>query len=338
MKINRNYLTLIYKHVLRQFLAWRSDLWFIALAVVLVVTVMLPRLAITIPAGNVGVEWRRFGNGTETGPPHKEGMVLIRPWNQIIFYDTRVQVNQEKVKTLSADGLSVEVELVWQYHLVPEAAGLVHKTLGQDYGPKIIGQVVTSIVRSQMAAYRSEDMHSAERLNFEKNVGIQASKALSELQAVRYLPEFIAIQNNWVVLENVLIKEVKFPEGVQEAYVRKNTARALVDEYTFKIAVEQKEVERKRTEALGIRGFQEIVNTGLSDSYLKWRGIDATLQLSQSNNAKVVVIGGGGNGMPLILNTNSDDVKNNNSPVIQNNKTSSSAESNTKASPKINNK
>ena len=338
MKLNKDFFPSIYKHVSRQFLAWRSDFWFIGLAVALVFTVMLPMLAITIPAGNVGVEWRRFSNGTDTGPPHREGMVLIRPWNQIIFYDTRVQVNQDTVKTLSADGLSVEVELAWQYHLVPEAAGLVHKVLGQDYGKKIIGQVVTSIVRSQMAAYNSEDMHSAERLNFEKNVGIQASKALSELQAVRYLPEFIAIQNNWVVLENVLIKAVKFPDGVQEAYVRKNTARALVDEYTFKIAVEQKEVERKRTEALGIRGFQEIVNTGLSDSYLKWRGIDATLQLSQSNNAKVVVIGGGGNGMPLILNTNSDDAKNINSPVFQNNKTNSSTESNTKKNAKTNNK
>jgi hypothetical protein len=64
---------------------------------------------------------------------------------------------------------------------------------------------------------------------------------------------------------------------------------------------------------LGIRGFQEIVSTGLSDSYLKWRGIDATLQLSQSNNAKIVVIGGGSSGMPLILNTNSEEIKNTNS-------------------------
>src|SRR5262249_45355396 len=36
-------------------------------------------------------------------------------------------------------------------------------------------------------------------------------------------------------------------------------------------------------------------------SYLRWRGIEATLQLSQSTNAKVVVIGSGKDGLPIIL-------------------------------------
>jgi hypothetical protein len=34
---------------------------------------------------------------------------------------------------------------------------------------------------------------------------------------------------------------------------------------------------------------------------LRWRGIEATLQLSQSTNAKVVVIGSGKDGLPIIL-------------------------------------
>jgi len=307
------------KHFFRQFLAWRNDIWFIALAIIFVFTLLLPIIVVTIPPGNVGVEWRRFQDGTRTGPAYGEGIVLIQPWNQMYLYDTRVKVSEEKVGTLSGDGLSVEVDLAWAYHLVPDAAGIVHKHLGPDYGDKIISRVVSSVVRTQMSAYRSEDLHSGERINFEKNVSIEASKALNNLEAIRNLPEF---KNNpdykWVVLEAVLFKDIKFPEGVREAYVRKNTARALVDEYNFKIAAEQKEVERKRTEALGIRGFQEIVSTGLSDSYLKWRGIDATLQLSQSNNAKVVVIGGGSSGMPLILNTNSEEIKNTNSSKSKN--------------------
>src|SRR4029453_17566003 len=36
-------------------------------------------------------------------------------------------------------------------------------------------------------------------------------------------------------------------------------------------------------------------------SYLRWRGIEATLQLSQSTNSKVVVIGSGKDGLPIIL-------------------------------------
>jgi hypothetical protein len=76
-----------------------------------------------------------------------------------------------------------------------------------------------------------------------------------------------------------------------------------VEEFDFKIQAEQKEVERKRIEALGIRNFQDIVSSGLSDSYLAWKGISATLELAKSPNAKVVMFGSGRNGLPVILNT-----------------------------------
>ena len=38
---------------------------------------------------------------------------------------------------------------------------------------------------------------------------------------------------------------------------------------------------------------------GVSDSYLHWPGIEATLQLSQSTNAKVVIIGSVKDGLPV---------------------------------------
>src|SRR5262249_3177391 len=63
----------------------------------------------------------------------------------------------------------------------------------------------------------------------------------------------------------------------------------------------RKESERKKVEAEGIGEFQTIVSQGISDSYLRWRGIEATLQLSQSTNSKVVIIGGGKDGVPIIL-------------------------------------
>jgi hypothetical protein len=43
------------------------------------------------------------------------------------------------------------------------------------------------------------------------------------------------------------------------------------------------------------------VSQGISDSYLRWRGIEATLQLAQSNNSKIVIVGGGKDGLPIIL-------------------------------------
>src|SRR5262249_59314263 len=57
----------------------------------------------------------------------------------------------------------------------------------------------------------------------------------------------------------------------------------------------------KKIEADGIRDYQQTVSQASSESYLRWRGIEATLQLSQSANAKVVVIGSGKDGLPIIL-------------------------------------
>ena len=67
---------------------------------------------------------------------------------------------------------------------------------------------------------------------------------------------------------------------------------------------EQKEAERKRNEAEGIRDFQEIVSSGISEELLRWKGIEATAQLAESQNSKVVVIGPGEDGLPLILGGN----------------------------------
>lgn len=71
--------------------------------------------------------------------------------------------------------------------------------------------------------------------------------------------------------------------------------------YTFRIEREEKERLRKQVEAKGIRDFQSIVSEGISEQYLKWKGISATLELATSNNSKVVVIGAGEGGLPIIL-------------------------------------
>jgi prohibitin 2 len=64
---------------------------------------------------------------------------------------------------------------------------------------------------------------------------------------------------------------------------------------------EAEESQRKMIEANGIAAFQRTVSQGISDSYLRWQGINATLALAQSANAKVVIIGSGRDGLPIIL-------------------------------------
>jgi hypothetical protein len=54
-------------------------------------------------------------------------------------------------------------------------------------------------------------------------------------------------------------------------------------------------------EAEGKARANNIVNSSLTDRILKEKGIEATLRLAESNNAKVVVVGAGTDGLPIIL-------------------------------------
>jgi hypothetical protein len=106
-----------------------------------------------------------------------------------------------------------------------------------------------------------------------------------------------------VNLYDVLIKDVVLPPAYNQAIERKLEQAQVVEEYRFRVQREALESERKRVEAEGIRSFQEIVTPAISESYLRWRGIEATLKLAQSPNSKVVVIGNSATGLPLILDT-----------------------------------
>ena len=104
-----------------------------------------------------------------------------------------------------------------------------------------------------------------------------------------------------LILYDTLVLGLELPPTVVAAINRKVEQYYLVQEYAFRVDRERKESERKQIEAYGIRDFQQTVTQGISDSYVRWRGIEATLQLAQSPNTKIVIIGSGKDGLPVIL-------------------------------------
>ena len=69
----------------------------------------------------------------------------------------------------------------------------------------------------------------------------------------------------------------------------------------FVLAKERQEADRRRIEAQGIADFQKIVTTGINDQLLRWKGIEATLKIAESQNSKVVIVGTSKDGLPVIL-------------------------------------
>lgn len=252
----------------------------------------------TIPAGHVGVLWKRFGGGTVLDRAYPEGFRLTLPWDILHVYDVRLQKTERDIDVLSSDGLKITLNLVWRYRALPESVPELHKYVGPDYAETMLAPTVGARTRDIIAVYQPDEVYTERRLKIQNQI----------LESVRYdlIEQFGAPglrDGEWLHFEDILIRGMVLPPGVQEAIVRKNAMYHEMEEFTFRVQREQKEAERKRIEAVGIRNFQEIVSNGMSDSYLRWRGIEATLDLAKSPNAKVVVIGNAKNGLPLILNT-----------------------------------
>jgi len=71
----------------------------------LMAIVLYPHMVVTVPSGEVGVLWKRFGGGTVLDPRRlkNEGFNLILPWNQVFLYDLRLQSFTESYNAISSE-------------------------------------------------------------------------------------------------------------------------------------------------------------------------------------------------------------------------------------------
>ena len=82
---------------------------------------------------------------------------------------------------------------------------------------------------------------------------------------------------------DTLVLSIELPPAIVGAINRQTEQFYLIQEYRYRVEREAEESKRKQIEANGIAAFQKTVSQGISDSYLRWRGIEATLALAQSH-------------------------------------------------------
>ena len=272
--------------------------------VTLVAVVLFPYAAVTVPSGHVGVLWKRFGGGTVLDPRQirDEGLHLIWPWNELFLYDLRLQSITETYNAISSDGVSLSSTMNIRFRLQRAAAPVIHQALGPNYPQLLVRPGIGSLTREVMAQYTAEQVYSTARQEIQDKIRSLAQDRLSEKMMEREGDEPYRVSlSDTVILYDTLVYGIELPVLVVNAINRKIEQYYISEEYKFRVERERRESERKKIEAEGIREFQQIVSQGISDSYLRWRGIEATLQLSQSTNSKVVIIGSAKDGLPLIL-------------------------------------
>jgi regulator of protease activity HflC (stomatin/prohibitin superfamily) len=272
--------------------------------VTLVAVVLFPYAAVTVPSGHVGVLWKRFGGGTVLDPRQvkDEGLHLFFPWNELFLYDLRLQSITETYNAITSDGVSLSATMNIRFRLQRAAAPVLHQAIGPNYLQLLVRPGIGSLTREVMAQYTAEQVYSTARQEIQDKIRSLAQDRLSEKMMEREGEEPYRVSlSDTVILYDTLVHGIELPALVVNAIKRKIEQYYISEEYKFRVERERRESERKKIEAEGIREFQRVVSQGISDSYLRWRGIEATLQLSQSTNSKVVIIGSAKDGLPLIL-------------------------------------
>lgn len=243
----------------------------------------------TVKSGERAVIFRKFVGGLDKQSTFGQGFHVIAPWNEMIVYNVRLQERQEVMDVLTNNGLSLQVELSIRFRPYADSIGYLHDEIGPDYANNIVIPEIRSATREVIGKYAPEELYKEKREQIQLEVFDRTRQSLAD---------------KYIELDVVLFRSVTLPTAIQDAIQRKLKQEQEAQEYAFRIEKERKEAERKRIEADGIKEYQNIVAQSLSDKLLKWQGIEATKELSASQNAKVIVIGSGSDGLPLILGGN----------------------------------
>jgi regulator of protease activity HflC (stomatin/prohibitin superfamily) len=256
------------------------------LLVMLTFVVFWHRIVYTVRSGQEAVLWKRL-SGTQIDLIYKEGTHLIFPWDQLFIYDLRIQATDYSVPVLSTDGLEIMVEVTVRYHPESKTVPQLHKEVGPEYAERIVFPEVVTAVREVIGRYRPEQLYTLRTDDTQRQIAQRAANQARE---------------RYVAIDDVLIRRLGLPEMVQQAIQRKLNQEQEALEYEYRIAKERREAQRKDIEADGIVAFQKKVASSITPQLLQWKGVEATLELSKSTNAKMVIVGGK-DGLPLILNT-----------------------------------
>lgn len=255
------------------------SMWVVLLLMLLFVVVYLAnRIFITIGPGEAGVLWRRFAGGTVVEDVYSEGMQYIFPWDRMYIYSIRIQQTAHEFDVLTRSGLKIHLLISIRYAPEAQLLGVLHQKVGPDYVQRIVIPEIEAVLRELIGRLEAEEVYTTDQAILEKSLNVAIER----------------VAQRYVNIDNVIIKRIFMPPMVEEAIQQKIQQKHIAEAHRYKIERERLELERKKIEAQGFQQFNQILASSLSEQILRWRGIQAALELATSPNSKVVVIGGRG--------------------------------------------
>ncbi len=270
----------------------RPTKWKILLLVLAaVVFILRDRMFVTVDTGEVVVVYYRLFGGTQHNQVGREGLHVITPWDRSYRYVVRSQTLVQSVTVLSRNGLEVNLDAQLRFHPIPDVVPHLHRRFGPDYVNTFVTPQLKSSVQRVIGQFLAEEVYGSE-------TGASVSRIFESTKQL--------IGGEFLEIEDVALFNIKLPEQVQTAIQNKVEAQQNALAAIHRVEEEKEEAKRKLEEAKGLQEYAKLAS-GIPRNVLVWKGIQATLELAKSPNAKIVVIGSKGD-LPLLLG-NTPDVK-----------------------------
>jgi regulator of protease activity HflC (stomatin/prohibitin superfamily) len=239
-----------------------------------VIAIVVLQSCTVVRPGEVGVKQRL---GKLSSEITTQGPAFFNPFTSKII-KTSIQTNdlEQNLSLPSKEGLSVNAQVSILYRLEQEKVAKIIETYGLSY-ENIISNIFRSASADISSKFFAKDMHSGMRSNIEAQIKTKMGEVL---------------MSQGIVVESVLMKSIQLPTGLASSVERKLQAEQDAMRMEFVLQQEKLEAERKIIAAKGTRDSQKIVAEGLNNDIIKLRSIEAFLELSKSNNAKIIITDG----------------------------------------------
>ncbi|NIA23735.1 MAG: prohibitin family protein [Proteobacteria bacterium] len=251
---------------------------------VLVLILIIASIRI-VPPGYVGVKVL-LGNVSKTVLPN--GLHLVVPIVNVVKMNVRTQAytmskmssegqkrGDDAIRTLSKDGLQINLDVTIWYRLIPSEAARVYQTIGPYYITKIVRPAIRTAIRDVTVKYAVVDIYSEKRAEVTSEIKNELDKAF---------------EKRGVVCERVLLRNVELPQKIRTSIQEKLSAEQDAQKMEFVLQKEKKEAERKKIEATGISNYQKIITKSLSNKYLQWYYIRNIQELVKNKSTATVIM------------------------------------------------
>ena len=147
-----------------------------------------------------------------------------------------IQVPDDSLTALTADGLPVTLDLSIRFHVDPDNVWRLHQQIGPDFIDKIVRPQSRSVARMAFAGFPVVDVYSGKR------------QMIVEQIQTTLRPKFL---QNYLILDEVLLRDIRFSNEFQAAIEQKQVAQQASEQMVYELQRADSEKQQKILQAQG---------------------------------------------------------------------------------------